>query len=128
MYTLFRVSFTGLIVISAMAGHMATSANIAIASESDKVSPTVSDNTQEQSLDDGSLPVNVNREFNLNIKDENIIKKDYRAYTSIGIGESGKGRLRLRIGAMVNANAINMHLHNITGRVRFYSNWERLQK
>lgn len=57
--------------------------------------------------------------FELNITNQQIIKQNYQASTSINVGEVAKNGINLRVGAAVQASKINMQLQNIHGQVRF---------
>jgi len=90
---------------------------MAIASAQDNPIPTI-DNTQ-------SSP-NVNKNFELNITERRILEQDYKASTSISVGEVSSRGLSLRIGAGVRASEVDIRLHNIQGTVHFHANGERL--
>lgn len=89
----------------------------AIASAQDNPIPTI-DSTQS--------PPNVNKDFELNITERRILEQDYKASTSISVGEVSSRGLSLRIGAGVRASEVDIRLHNIQGTVHFHANGERL--
>ncbi len=72
--------------------------------------------------------LSVNKDFDLNITEQRILKQDYKSSTSIGIGEAEPGGISLRAGTVVRANEVDILLHNIQGKVHFRSNWERLRQ
>jgi hypothetical protein len=103
--------------MSLMVCALAHLVGMAIASPQDNPIPTI-DDTQSRR--------NVNKNFELNIKDRRILEQDYKASTSISLGEFSSRGLSLRIGAGVRASEVDIRLHNIQGKVHFHASGERL--
>lgn len=72
--------------------------------------------------------VNVNKNFELNIDRERIQREDYRASTSVRLGEARARGLSLQVGAEVRATQIDLQLNNISGRVRFQADLDPLRE
>lgn len=75
-----------------------------------------------------SSNLSVNKDFELNIDRERIQRQDYRASTSISLGEVRARGVSLRVGAEVRASEIDMQLNNINGTVRFHADLEPLRE
>lgn len=71
----------------------------------------------------------VNETIILDTTDKRIIETDYRAATAIKSDASANRRgIYLNVGASVVADRINVHLQNVTGRVRFVSTTDKLNQ
>jgi hypothetical protein len=64
--------------------------------------------------------------FELNIPDRRITQTNYEAGTAVELSPQDRNNLRLHIGVNLHADVIDVHLRNVTGRVRFRGSLQRI--
>jgi hypothetical protein len=84
---------------------------LAFAQDKDSAQPAPAPQTEMRTSADET--------FDLNISEKRITEKDFEASTSVEAGEESARGLRLRIGVGIGADAIDVLLRNVRGRVRF---------
>ncbi|HYH87135.1 MAG TPA: hypothetical protein VEX60_16905 [Pyrinomonadaceae bacterium] len=67
-----------------------------------------------------------NEDFDLNISERRITESDFRAETSVEVGDEGARGLNLRVGVAVRASEIDVLLRNVRGHVRFRASLEQV--
>lgn len=86
---------------------------LALAQDKDSAQPAPTPAPQTESR------TSADETFELNISEKRITEKDFEASTSVEAGEESARGLRLRIGVGIGADAIDVLLRNVRGRVRF---------
>ena len=74
----------------------------------------------------GSPRTTADENFELNISERRITRRNFEASTSVEAGEESARGLRLRIGVAVGADSIDVLLRNVRGQVRFRASLERV--
>jgi hypothetical protein len=64
--------------------------------------------------------------FELNIPDRHITQTNYEAGTAVELIPQDRNELRLHVGVNLHADKIDVHLRNVTGRVRFHGSLQRI--
>lgn len=82
--------------------------------------------TARQTTAKDSARTNADENFELNIAERRITRRDFEASTSVEAGEESARGLRLRVGVEVYASEIDILLRNVRGSVRFRASLERL--
>ncbi|MGB3204048.1 MAG: hypothetical protein WBB28_03540 [Crinalium sp.] len=109
-----KAKSTGLLILTS------TSINLmlcAIASAQNQPIQTLDPNLATEN--NKSQSSNIVNDFELNITNQQVIKQNYQASTSITVREVARNGINLRVGAAVEASSINMQLQNIYGQVHF---------
>lgn len=83
------------------------------------------DRTRQQTAPSSSTSrTSADEEFDLNITEQRITRRDFQASTSVEIGGQQKSGLNLRVGVGVAASEIDVLLRNVYGHVRFRASFE----
>jgi len=64
--------------------------------------------------------------FELHIPDRRITQANYQAGTAVELIPQDRNDLRLHVGVNLRADAIDVHLQNVTGTVRFHGSLQRI--
>lgn len=117
----FRMAALALFVLAASA--VMTTAQEASAAADAGVGTT----TPPQSAGTNSeARTNADENFELNITERRITRRDFEASTSVEAGEESARGLNLRVGVAVGADSINVLLRNVRGQVRFRATLDRV--
>lgn len=85
-------------------------------------------NEQKKKVSDSAKQTEIDKTFELNIKEDRIIETDFKRSTSVELKSSKDGGLSLEVGVSVSAERIDAVLRGIFGHVRFRSSLESLRQ
>jgi hypothetical protein len=106
---------------------IAASAVTTLAQEaSDAAGAGVGQTSSQSAGSNTEARTNADENFELNITERRITRRDFEASTSVEAGEESARGLNLRVGVAVGADSINVLLRNVRGQVRFRATLDRV--